>query len=127
MGLRLFLGISNKLLVNRQQEQGMNIGLQQAKYRAEKLGLSTALVAKLIGVSTTTLQNAFRGVGNLSADKEADLGLITRRLEKIYDALSPLRLPTDVLDLSELSASDHTPEEFAQIAALKKMLGQRTE
>jgi len=91
----------------------ISIALQQAKHRADKLGLSTALLAKLIGVSPTSLSNAFRGVGQLPSEKESDLGVKTRILEKFHNALLPFRLPQDILLLDELTVSEVTPEEVA--------------
>jgi hypothetical protein len=90
----------------------ISVTVMKAKYRAEKLGLSAAVLANIIGVSPTSLANAFRGVSQLSPQVEADLDSKTSILERIHDAMHPFPLPTDVAMLSELTQTKMPAEEM---------------
>jgi hypothetical protein len=52
----------------------LDIALQQIEHRARKIGLSTALTARLGGISATSLQNALNEVGKIHPEKLSNLG-----------------------------------------------------
>lgn len=79
--------------------------------RMEKMRFTTAQLAELAGVSTTSVANYLNQRGRLA--NETDLTEKLRRLEKFFDAISPFRLPSTTLLLNELAVCEVTPEEVA--------------
>src|ERR1700730_7880871 len=81
--------------------------------RMEKMRLTTAQLAELAGVSTTSVANYLNQRGRLAG--ETDLAEKLRRLETFFDAISPLRLPSETLLLNELTVSEVTPDEYSAL------------
>lgn len=82
--------------------------------RMEKMRFTTAQLAELAGVSTTSVANYLNQRGRLAS--EVDLAEKLRRLEKFFDAISPFRLPSTTLLLNELAVCEVPPEEVATFA-----------
>jgi DNA-binding transcriptional regulator YdaS (Cro superfamily) len=65
-------------------------------------GFSAAILARLIGVSPSTMSAALRGVTALPPAKEELCVKLTLRIISLQDALKPCRLPSDVDQLAAL-------------------------
>lgn len=76
--------------------------LARARSRQEGLGLSAAILARLVNISPAQLGNGFRGVTSLGAVKDAELAAITLALVELADAIAPFELPGDVDNLRRL-------------------------
>ncbi len=73
-------------------------------------GISAATLARLAGVSPTSLRDALRGESYLGAEREARILETASRVAKFKVALEPLDLPKEWPDLAILLKS-RTPEE----------------
>jgi hypothetical protein len=65
-------------------------------------GISAATLARLFGISPASLSNAFRDIGYLGSEREAELLTLSLRIVELQEALRPLREPTNVDDLRQL-------------------------
>jgi hypothetical protein len=74
--------------------------------------VSAATLARLAGVSPTSLRDALRGESYLGAEKEARIQEISSRIARYKIALEPLDLPKE-WDYLEMLMKTKTPEEVA--------------
>lgn len=75
-------------------------------------GISAATLARLTGISPSTLRDALRGESYLGAEREARILETASRVAKFKEALEPLDLPKEWADLETL-LKWKTPEEVA--------------
>jgi len=75
--------------------------LERVTNRTDALGISRATLATVCGLKPATLSNMLRGIKN---DGEAEYKLATTSLllVELADAVSPLLLPNDPVNLSRL-------------------------
>lgn len=77
-------------------------------------GISAATLARLAGISASSMRGALRDESNLGAQREAEILEIASRVAKFKVALEPLDLPRELTDLETLIES-RTPEEVAEL------------
>jgi len=94
-----------------------SITFSNALFDADRIGLSTAALARLVGISPGTLRNAINETGKLSSVREAEIATVVARLKAFHDALHPLPLPSSWEALRELTISPLTPNDAAQFVA----------
>ena len=75
-------------------------------------GISAATLARLTGISPSTMRDALRGESYLGAEREARILETASRVAKFKEALEPLDLPREWMDLDTLMKGK-TPEEVA--------------
>jgi hypothetical protein len=75
-------------------------------------GISAATLARLTGISPSTLRDALRSEGYLGAEREARILETASRVAKFKIALEPLDLPREWMDLASLLES--TPEQVRE-------------
>jgi transcriptional regulator with XRE-family HTH domain len=75
-------------------------------------GISAATLARMAGVSPTSLRDALRGESYLGAEREARILETASRVAKFKEALEPLDLPREWNDLAALLES--TPEQVRE-------------
>lgn len=87
-------------------------------------GISAASLARLVGLSPSTLRDALRGEAYLGGEREARVLETASQIAKFREALEPLDLPREWTDLESLMKTK-TPEEVAGLVG--QMFGRNLE
>ena len=80
-------------------------------------GISAATLARLTGISPSTMRDALRGESYLGAEREARVLEIASRVAKFKIALEPLDLPKEWADLAALLESGTSPEQVREMVS----------
>lgn len=76
--------------------------LMRTKSQMEAAGITTATLAKICGISPSTLSGALRDLQYLGAEREALLLTTVTQVIELADALRPLQLPPNWSDLKQM-------------------------
>lgn len=95
----------------------LSIRMNLAKSEANRISVSTASLARIVGMSSAKLSDVFRDVSSLKKQEEAELESLVSRLAYYSDAIEPLRLPFSWEMLRELSVSQVEPSEVKEFVA----------
>jgi hypothetical protein len=95
----------------------LSITLGRAKFNSERIGVSIAVLARIVNMSASKLSDAFRDVRKLSSLDEVEIENVVTRLANFHAAFAPLELPRNWEQLRELTITSVTPDEAAHFVA----------
>lgn len=65
----------------------------RVRERLDSLGMSATVLAKIVGVTPSAMNQAMRGVINLDGENEAEAAEVSLLLVVLAGAMAPVRLP----------------------------------